>query len=113
MASEAFHVLDPSPWTLARLWLIAIAGLFLPTFALRYVPESGWAGESARAHQQSLKAESWQDPWKPIDQDGFSSGWIRCERLEDALALDRLIDDGFLDQGNLILAEGGLAWIPK
>jgi hypothetical protein len=78
-----------------------------------YWPDMSWAGQAERAHDRSQEQQRWMDPWQPIDQRNFSSGWIRCGSLEDALALDRKLDDGNLHSGNLILSEGGLAWLPN
>ncbi len=113
MASEQVHVIDPSPGFLVSLWILALAGLFVPSTVEHLRPDLSWAGDAARTHRQSLSQKAWIEPWQPINQDAFSSAWIPCPSLEDALRLDQTLDDGFLDRGRLVLAEGGLAWIPR
>ena len=87
MASDSIHVVDPPASIYLRLWLIAIVGLLAPPAVVLYWPDFGW-----------------------VDQTQCSSGWIRCESLEDAIKLDRRIDDGHPHTGILVLSEGGLAW---
>lgn len=113
MASEHIHVVEPSTSFLLKLWVLALLGLITPSVIIGAWPDMSWAGKAERAHRRSIQEEAWQEPWQPIDQEAFSSGWIRCASLEDALALDRKIDDGHLHKGNLVLAEGGVAWIPR
>jgi len=113
MGSEQIHVIDPSSSFLFKLWLLALAGLVVPSLVAWAWPDFSWAGTAARAHRQSLAAGEWREPWEALDQNRFSSGWIRCTSLEDALALDRKIDDGHLHTGRLVLSEGGLAWRPR
>lgn len=95
-----------------KLWLAALAGLVVPSLAVHFWPVQSWATSAEAAHRQSLAEESWQAPWVSIQKDGFGPAWIRCSTLEDALQLDEKIDDGHLHTGRLILAEGGLAWLP-
>jgi hypothetical protein len=113
MGSEQIHVVDPSFSLLLKLWLLAVAGLVIPSVVVMYWPDMSWAGKAERAHHRSQVQQRWVDPWRPINQRTFSSGWIRCRSLEDALALDRKLDDGNLHSGKLILSEGGLAWLPN
>lgn len=113
MASDSIQVVDPPASIYLRLWLIAIVGLLAPSAVVLYWPDFGWVGKAARAHEASLKTEEWQDPWLPIDQTQFSSGWIRCGSLEDAIKLDKRIDDGHPHTGRLVLSEGGLAWLAE
>jgi hypothetical protein len=113
MVSEQIHVVDPPLSLLLKLWLLALAGLIIPSVVDLYWPDMSWAGKAERAHERSQVKQEWLDPWQPIDQTTFSSAWIRCGSLEDALALDRKLDDGQLHSGKLILFEGGLAWLPK
>ena len=113
MGSEQIHVVDPSTSTLVKLWIFALAGLVVPTGVAYFWPDMSWAGQAERALEKSIDESQWQDPWEPIDQKAFSSGWVRCTSLEDALALDRKVDDGHLYTGNLVLSEGGLAWLPN
>lgn len=113
MGSEHIHVVDPSLSFLVKLWLFALAGLVVPTGVAMVWPDMSWAGKAERALEKSIDEFKWQDPWKPIDQKSFTSGWIRCTSLEDALALDRKVDDGHLHTGYLVLAEGGMAWLPR
>lgn len=110
MGSEHIHVVDPPVSTYLKLWLLALAGLVVPTVAVFYWPDLGWVGQAERAHQSSIETGTWQEPWQAIDQRGFSSAWIRCSSLEDAIKLDQQIDDGHLHTGKLVLSEGGLAW---
>lgn len=113
MGSEQIHVVETSLSTLAKLWLIALVGLVVPGVVAHFWPDMSWAGKAERAHHNSLEDQEWKEPWEAIDQKLFSSGWIRCGSLEDALALDRKIDDGHLHTGQLVLSEGGLAWLPQ
>ena len=110
MASEHIHVVDPPFSFHFKLWLLALAGLAVPTGVAYYWPDFGWVGQAERAHSSSLEQAKWVEPWQAIDQKTFSSGWIRCSSLEDAVKLDQKIDDGQLHTGRLVLAEGGLAW---
>jgi hypothetical protein len=113
MDSESIDVVDVSFRKLALLWLLALSGLAVPTLVKEYLPGFTWADQAARSHHTSMRVEAWHGAWEPINQDTFSTGWIRCERLEDALALDQKIDDGNLISGQLVLAEGGMAWLPE
>jgi len=113
MASDPIHVVDPPDWLLLLLWAIVILGFFAPKHLVGFLPEFTWAGKTATAHAQSLKSGQWIEPWQPIDQETFVSAWVRCTSLSDALALDRKLDDGHLHRGRLVLAEGGMAWIPE
>jgi hypothetical protein len=113
MGSEQIQVVDPPSSLIIKLWLLALAGLVIPTAIAYYWPEMGWVGKAERAHNRSIQEEQWQDPWEAIDQKVFSSGWLRCSSLEDALALDRSLDDGNLYTGKLVLSKGGLAWLPE
>ena len=113
MGSEEIQVVDPSLSTLVKIWIIALAGLGVPSAVAYFWPDMSWAGQAERALEKSIDTSEWQEPWQPIDQKTFSSGWVRCTSLEDALALDRKVDDGHLHTGQLILAEGGLAWLPN
>ena len=113
MGSDSIHVIDLPTSVYLKLWLLAAMGLVVPS-AIAYVwPDLGWVGKAERAHALSLKEKEWKDPWLPIDQTKFSSGWIRCSSLEDAVKLDSKIDDGHLHTGNLVLSEGGLAWLER
>jgi hypothetical protein len=112
MGSEQIHVVEPTTAFLLKLWLLALLGLVVPSGVARLWPDTSWAGKAERAHHQSLRKGEWIQPWDAIDQGAFSSGWIRCGSLEDALALDRKLDDGHLHTGRLVLSEGGLAWLP-
>lgn len=112
MGSDRIHVVDPSLATLAKIWFFALAGLVVPGGVVHYWLDMSWSGQTERAFEQSMELQTWQEPWEPIDQKSFSSGWVRCGSLEDALALDRKIDDGHLHTGRLVLSEGGLAWLP-
>ena len=110
MASDPIHVVDPPVSFLLKLWILALAGLVLPWIAVTYWPDFGWVGKAERSLKHSIAAGQWQEPWEPIDQKSFSSGWIRCSSLEDAIRLDQRIDDGLPHSGKLVLSEGGLAW---
>ena len=110
MSSEPIHVIDPSASVYLRLWLLALAGLVVPSAIAYFWPDLSWVGKAERAHELSLIEKAWKDPWLPIDQTQFSSGWVRCSSLEDAVRLDQIIDDGHLHTGKLVLSEGGLAW---
>lgn len=92
--------------------ILAIAGLFLPSLVIQFIPKNSWTLKAADAHQASLAAGEWKAPWIRIHPDPFSSAWIPCPSIEDALALDSSLDDGWLFSGKLRLAEGGLVWIP-
>lgn len=113
MDSDPIHVVDPPDWLLLILWFFAVLGFFAPRYVVGFFPDLSWAGEVASAHAQSLQAGKWIEPWKPIDQENVSSAWVRCGSLNDALALDRKLDNGHLHSGRLVLAEGGMAWIPE
>lgn len=113
MGSEQIHVIDPPRSLIIKLWCLALLGLVVPAGIAAFWPDLSWAGKAARAFEASLESQAWEEPWQPIDQRTFSSGWIRCGSLQEALALDRKIDDGNLHTGQLILSEGGLAWIPE
>jgi hypothetical protein len=113
MGSEQIHVVDPPLSFLLKLWVFALLGLVVPSGIAWLWPDMSWAGKAERAHHQSIRRGVWVDPWQAIDQNSFSSAWIRCGSLEDALALDRKLDDGHLHTGRLVLAEGGLAWLPE
>lgn len=95
-----------------RLWVAALAGLVAPLLMVRFWPEHSWAQEAAGAFQASQAAGDWVSPWVAVEQAAVDAGWIRCGSLRDALALDRKIDDGVLHSGRLVLAEGGLVWLP-
>ncbi|MEX0332125.1 MAG: hypothetical protein AB3N64_11935 [Puniceicoccaceae bacterium] len=110
MASEHIHVVDPPLSVYVKLWLLALAGLAIPSGVAYFWPDMGWVGQTERALQQSLEEQQWIEPWQPIDQKSFSSGWVRCASLEDAVKLDQQVDDGHLHTGRLVLSEGGLAW---
>jgi hypothetical protein len=110
MGSEHIHVVDPPVSVHIKLWLLALAGLAIPTAAAYFWPDFGWVGQTERALQKSIETSEWIDPWQPIDQTTFSSGWVRCSSLEDAVKLDQNIDDGHLHTGRLVLSEGGLTW---
>lgn len=71
-----------------------------------------WLEKAVAMHKSSMEEQSWIAPWVPINPVEFSSAWIACHSLDEALRLDKIIDDGLLYSGNLRLAEGGLAWIP-
>lgn len=110
MVSDNIQVIQPPTFVLILLWLLALAGLVVPAAVVQYWPEFGWAWEAERTLKTSISQESWEHPWQPIDQSSFSSGWIRCSSLQDALKLDKKVDDGHLHTGNLVLSEGGLTW---
>lgn len=110
MGSEQIQIIDPPVSFLFKLWLLALAGLVLPWLAVTYWPDFTWVGQAERALKHSLDEGEWAEPWEAIDQNSFSSGWIRCGSLEDAIRLDQLVDDGHPHTGKLVLAEGGLAW---
>lgn len=113
MASDHIHVVDPPASFYLKLLLFALAGLVGPSGVAYLWPDFSWVGKAERAHNQSIETGEWKDPWLPINQDVFSSGWIRCSSLEDAVRLDRRIDDGHLHTGRLSLSEGGLAWLEE
>lgn len=113
MGSDNIHVVDPPISLLLKLWFFAMAGLAVPKAVNQVWPDMSWAGRAERAHHRSMERMEWVEPWEPIDQTGFSSGWIRCGSLEEALALDKKLDDGHLHTGQLILSEGGVAWLPQ
>ena len=113
MASDPIDLVDPPASTHLKLLLFVLAGLVVPSAIAFFWPDFGWVGNSERTHRQSIEAKAWQDPWLPIDQGEFSSGWIRCDSLENAVKLDQLIDDGHLHSGKLVLSEGGLAWLDR
>lgn len=97
------------PWVV----VLALAGIFVPLlFGLPQKDRERWVQESVTSHRDSLLLGEWQSPWIPIQPDAFSSAWIECASIEDALILDKKLDDGWLFSGKLRLAEGGLAWIP-
>jgi hypothetical protein len=110
MGSDNIHVVEPPSYILFALWLLALAGLIVPPLAAHYWPDFGWVGQAERSLRTSLSQEEWEHPWQPIDQTTFSSGWIRCYSLEDALKLDKKVDDGHLHTGTLVISEGGLTW---
>ncbi len=110
MGSDNIHVIEPPSFLLFTLWLLALAGLVVPFAAAHYWPDFGWVGQAERTLKTSLNEEKWEHPWQPIDQSTFSSGWIRCTSLEDAVKLDQKVDDGHLHTGALVLSEGGLTW---
>ena len=110
MSSEKIHVVDPPISFLYKLWLLGLLGFVFPSAMLYIWPDFSWAGKAERSLKQSLARQEWQEPWVAIDQKTFSSGWIRCGSLEDAIRLDRLVDDGHPHTGKLILSEGGVAW---
>ena len=110
MGSEHIHVVDPRTSVYIKLWLLALAGLAIPSVVAHFWPDFGWVGQTERALQHSLEEQKWIEPWQPIDQKTFSSGWVRCSNLEDAVKLDQQVDDGHLHTGRLVLSEGGLAW---
>lgn len=113
MASDPIHVIDLPTSVYLKLWLFAVLGLVVPSAIAYFWPDMSWVGKTERAHIQSMKEGEWKDPWLPIDQTQFSSGWVRCASLEDAVRLDQKIDDGHLHKGNLVLSEGGLAWLDR
>ena len=113
MAFEKAYRIDPPSSLLWTLWILGFLGFVGPSLIRSYWPDLGWVGETAAAHQESLQNESWQRPWVPIEEREFGSAWVRCRSYEDALALDRKLDDGRLHDGQLVLAEGGLAWRPR
>lgn len=100
------------PAIFGLLLALGVIGLFLPTYVIGWFAPESWAQQVAAAHADSLSERQWQAPWQSVQMEGFGAGWVRCYRLADALELDRLMDDGLLHSGNLILAEGGLIWIP-
>lgn len=110
MGSEHIHVVDPPASVYVTLLLLALAGLAVPSAVAHFWPDFGWVGQTERALQHSLEEKKWIEPWKPIDQKTFSSGWVRCSSLEDAVKLDQQVDDGHLHTGRLVLSEGGLTW---
>ena len=110
MGSEHIQVVDPPTSVHVRLWLLALAGLAIPSVVAYYWPDLGWVGNTERALSKSIETGEWVEPWRPIDQNNFSSGWVRCSSLEDAVRLDQQVDDGHLHTGRLVLSEGGLAW---
>ncbi len=110
MAIAKAYRIDPPSSLLWALWILGLLGLVVPAMVNSFAPTSGWVGETAAAHQKSLQVEAWQTPWVPIEEEEFESAWVRCGSFADALALDRKLDDGRLHAGQLVLAEGGLAW---
>ena len=110
MVSEKKRETEKKDTLYLKLWLVAIAGLVIPPLAVHFWPDRSWAAFAESAFQASQTAQAWQEPWVSIDQKGFGPGWVRCASLEDALELDKRLDDGHLHSGKLILAEGGLAW---
>ena len=110
MGSKQIHVVDPSPSTLLKLWIVGLAGLVVPTLVVKFWPDFTWVGRAERALNHSLREGQWQEPWQAIDQKNFSSAWIRCSSLQDAVQLDQRVDDGQPHTGKLVLSEGGLAW---
>ena len=110
MATAKAYRIDPSTSLLWKLWILGLLGSAGPSLVRSYWPDLGWVGETAEAHRESLQKESWQRPWVPIEEETFGSAWVRCRSYEEALALDRKLDDGRLHEGQLVLAEGGLAW---
>lgn len=86
--------------------------LILPSWLFPRPQNKEWAKEAAAAHQQSLANSSWQEPWIPIRQGQFSTAFLPCSSLDQALLLDQLIDDGHPHSGNLVLCKGGVAWQP-
>lgn len=113
MASDSIELVDPSTSTYVKIWLFALAGLVVPSTVAYFWPDFGWVRTAERAYRVSMEDKKWTDPWLPIDQTRFASGWIRCDSLEDAVKLDQRIDDGHLHTGNLVLSEGGLAWLDR
>lgn len=113
MGSDHIRVIEPPTYILLLLWLFALAGVVVPAAAVHYWPDFGWVGEAERTLKTSLSQEKWEHPWQPIDQSSFSSGWIRCSSLENALKLDKKVDDGHLHTGTLVISEGGLTWRGK
>jgi hypothetical protein len=113
MAFAKAYRIDPSSSLLWKLWILGFLGLISPPLLRIFWPEHGWVSETVAAHQESLQKESWQRPWVPIDEAEFGSAWVRCRSYEEALALDRKLDDGRLHDGQLVLAKGGLAWRPR
>ena len=110
MGSEQIHIVDPPFSFIIKLWLLALVGLVGPSLAVRYWPDFSWVGKTERALKNSLENREWEDPWVPINQKEFSSGWVRCSSLEDAIRLDQRVDDGQPHTGRLVLSEGGIAW---
>jgi hypothetical protein len=110
MGSDQFKISDPPASFLFKLWLLALAGLVAPWVAVHYWPDFTWVGKAERALNRSIDDREWHEPWQALDQKRFTSGWIRCGSLEDAIRLDQRVDDGHPHTGNLMLSEGGLAW---
>ncbi|MGC9451045.1 MAG: hypothetical protein ACP5I4_06310 [Oceanipulchritudo sp.] len=113
MGSEEIQVVDPTASLLLKIWLLALVGLLAPTVVVMYWPDFTWVGKTERALNQSIRRRDWQEPWQPIDQKSFSSGWVRCGSLEDAVRLDQRVDDGHPHTGNLVLSEGGVTWLGR
>ena len=86
MASDPIHVIDPSASVYLKLWLFALAGLVVPSAITYFWPDLSWVGKAERAHELSLTEKVWKDPWLPIDQTQFSSGWVRCAPVISAFS---------------------------
>ena len=54
MASEPIHVIDPRASVYLRLWLLALAGLVVPSAIAYFWPDLSWVGKAERAHELSL-----------------------------------------------------------
>ena len=96
---------------LLKLWLLALAGLFVPGIIADNWPSRSWVDEAAEAHQHSLSGNRWVHPWIAFPDNPDAGAWIACNSLEEAVALDERIDDGNPAGGRLILFQDGLVWI--
>lgn len=98
------------------LWgtvFLCIMGLILPKLISSNLPrENPWITTAVAKHQLSVSQNKWEAPWHPIPPLQSNAAWIPCDNLNQAIELDRAIDDGFLFSGNLRFAEGGLCWLP-
>lgn len=98
------------------LWFtvfLCIIGLFLPNLILSGLPKKNpWLATAVATHQLSISQNKWEAPWQPIPPLQSNAAWISCDNLNQAIELDRAVDDGFLFSGNLRFAEGGLCWLP-
>lgn len=113
MAIHREQVLDLPGSFYLKLLVLGLIGYFGPELVQRYWPDSGWAAEVGKAHQLSMRASIWKEPWQSLQAEGFGAGFVACKSLEDALELDLEIDDGNLHSGRLVLTEEGLAWRPE
>lgn len=112
MASNSFESPLYSKKLTLALWLLAIAGLAGPLLVRGWLNQNTWVEEVRASFDESAQQGQWQVPWLSIQESGFGAAWVRCEDLRFALELDQLIDDGRLHSGKLVLAEGGIAWLP-